>query len=60
MDHPTYFFVWTKPKGQEYITRVCGWNKKSVMREAERNNDMAWKKIYRRGGRIVKVKMTLQ
>lgn len=52
LEAPEWFFMWSK--GQPYITMICGWTKGAVMRRCEREQQIPWKKIYGRGGRIVK------
>lgn len=57
MEYPQWFFMWTS--GKPYITMICGWTKKDVMKQVERENGQSWRKIYERGGRIVKVEMSI-
>ena len=57
MSHPEWFFAWKS--GTPYITMICGWNKKAVIRVVEKENGKTWKQIYAAGGRIVKVKISI-
>ncbi len=57
LDHPTWFLYWSfKPA---YMTMICGWTRRSMVRNAEKSQNMTWKQIYRRGGRAVRVKMSI-
>ena len=59
LDHPQWFFAWVI--GKPYVTRICGWNRRAVMMEAVRDQCVKdWKTLYGKGGRIVKVRMSLQ
>lgn len=57
MDYPEWFFAWMSDT--PYITMICGWSKKDVIQTVERENEKTWKQIYNRGGRIVKVKISI-
>ncbi len=58
MDAPEWFFMWNT--GRPYITAICGWTKRDVIAQAERENHEPWKKIYGRGGRVIRCKVTPQ
>lgn len=55
MEHPEWFFMWVT--GKPYVTMICGWTKKDVIREVEKMNGGTWKETYARGGRVVRVKL---
>jgi hypothetical protein len=56
IEAPEWFLMWT---GKDlYITMICGWSKPWVIGSAERELSMAWKKIYRCGGRVIRCKVT--
>lgn len=57
MDYPEWFFAWKT--GIPFITKICGWSKREAIQEAEESNSQVWKQIYSRGGRIVKVKISI-
>ncbi len=57
LDHPTWFFCWSK--GTPYVTNISSWTKDDMIQEAEKEFGMTWKQIYKRGGRAVRVKMTI-
>lgn len=57
MDYPEWFFMWKS--GSPYITTICGRSKKEVIQETEKQFFQTWKQIYSRGGRIVKVKISV-
>lgn len=54
MEHPQWFFMWVT--GKPYVTTICGWTKKDVIREVEKNGG-TWKETYARGGRVVRVRL---
>jgi hypothetical protein len=56
IEYPEWFFMWT---GTSYITSICGWTKKQVVDDAVAACGESWKKIYAKGGRVIRVKMTL-
>lgn len=57
LETPEWFFVWTGKRG--YITTVCGWTKKDVIREAEKTQHSSWEKIYKRGGRVYRCRIEI-
>ncbi len=58
-EHPEWFFVWTCE--QPYTTTICGWTREAVKVAAvENNGDKNWKQTYRRGGRVVRVRLSLK
>lgn len=59
MDYPKWFLYWSEPKGKDYVTSVCHWTKKDLIRAAERETNMNWKQIYKKGGRAIKVSMKM-
>lgn len=44
MDYPEWFFMWSN--GTPYITSVCGWTKKEVIRRVEEMNSLRSGKKY--------------
>lgn len=54
-DHPPWIFVWTG--GRPYTTTIAGWTRQWVIREVGKNLSQPWKKTYRQGGRVVRIKM---
>ena len=57
-EYPQYFFMWTT--GTPYITTVCAWSKKDCIDLIIKEIQTDWKSIYKRGGRIIKIKMLCQ
>ena len=57
MEHPEWFFAQTK--GDLFITMLCDWTKHDLIHKCERDLSLSWKQIYRRGGRAVRVKMSI-
>ncbi|MBI1811151.1 MAG: hypothetical protein HY035_05315 [Nitrospirae bacterium] len=57
LEAPEWFFMWAK--GQPYITMICGWNKKAVIWQCEKEHGITWKKIYDRGGRVVRCNVSI-
>jgi len=65
LDFPPYFLVWTKPFGpgkkgkQPHISTVCAWNYQDCVNAAEAHTALKIAKIRRLGGRIRRVKITI-
>lgn len=57
MDHPEYFFMWKT--GAPHIATVCGWSRQEVVNKIRSTSQQTWKQIYARGGRIIKVKISI-
>lgn len=53
---PYWAFAWSS--GQPYITSILGFSRRHVMSVAETDMNMPWKRIYRQGGRAIKVVIT--
>lgn len=56
-DYPNYAFM--RVHGQPYITSIVNWTMKDCKAETVKQMGMDWKAIYKDGGRIVKIKMSL-
>lgn len=52
LDGPKWFFVWAS--GKPYVTTICSWTRKDCIQYVEEQMREPWRKIYRKGGRIVK------
>ena len=46
-------FVWMT--GQPYITSYVSWRRAECRRDVEKMMGEPWRKVYRRGGRIIRV-----
>lgn len=53
IEAPTWAFAWKN--GNPYITSIIGWQRSTVIQDAEKIMGEPWKKIYRRGGRAIRV-----
>jgi hypothetical protein len=58
LDHPNWFLYWSYGD-HPYVTRICGWSRKEMISAAEQSQHQTWKQIYARGGRAVRMKMTI-
>jgi hypothetical protein len=56
IEAPGWAFSWAT--GQPYICAIVGWTRKAVIKEAEAMMGEPWRKIYRKGGRAIKVQIT--
>ena len=52
-DAPGWAFAWTT--GKPYITSIIHWTKRQVIAEVEAAHREPWKKIYRQGGRAIRI-----
>jgi hypothetical protein len=60
-DYPNWFFMWGKKTGtrsDEYLTSVCGWTRKDLIYQIEKQIGV-WSEVKKRGGKCVKVKISL-
>lgn len=55
--HPQWAFMWTGENG--YITDLIGCNRRELIAEVEDKMERKWRFIYRIGGRIVKIKISV-
>lgn len=60
IEAPEWFFMWAKPKGREYITMECHWERGKLIEKMERDLGRPWVRIYRMGGRAVKCAVILK
>jgi hypothetical protein len=56
IEAPGWAFAWMR--GKPYITSIIGWQRSTVIEDAEKIMGEPWKTIYRRGGRAIKVQIT--
>lgn len=55
---PPWFFAWLSGSGQPYITCICAWYRRDLVREVERVEGREWKEIMREGGRAIRCKVS--
>ena len=53
VDAPGWAFMWSH--GTPYVCAIFGWTRKAVIADTTKMMGETWPKIYRRGGRAIKV-----